>query len=316
MKIVLMEPLSISQGKLEELSHFLTEAGHSFTAYDDRAKTDDELAARIGDADILLLANQPLREAVLCRCPNLKMISVGFTGVDHVDVDYCKSRGIVVSNASGYSTNAVAELAIGLMVAVSRNLIPCDRATRDGLDKTGLVGFELAGKTLGIVGTGAIGLQTAKIALAIGCRVIAYSRSQRPEALALGIEYLPLEEVMAQSDIVSLHIPATPATKGMINGDMLARMKPTAILINTARGPVVDSAALAQALKDGKIAGAGLDVYDTEPPLPADQPLRDCPRTVVTPHVAFATRESMVKRGVIVFDNVRQWLAGTPINLV
>ncbi|MBQ6808940.1 MAG: hydroxyacid dehydrogenase [Firmicutes bacterium] len=316
MKIVLMEPLGISPEKLEEVSSFLTAAGHSFTAYNDRAATADELAERIGDAEILILANQPLREDVLSRCPNLKMISIGFTGVDHVDVDYCKSRGILLSNASGYSTNAVAELAIGLMVAVSRNVIACDAACRAGKDKSGLIGFELAGKTLGIVGTGAIGLKTAEIAKAIGCRLVAYSRSQRPEALAMGIEYMPLEQLMQESDIVSLHVPVTPATKGLIDEKMLSLMKPNAILINTARGPVVDSAALAAALQEGRIAGAGLDVFDTEPPLPEDQPLRDCPRTVVTPHVAFATRESMVKRAIIVFENIRQWLAGTPINQI
>lgn len=316
MKIVLMEPLGISQDKLEELSGFLTQAGHSFFAYPDRATDPQKLAARIGDAEILILANQPLREDVLRQCPNLRMISIGFTGVDHVDVDYCKSRGIMLSNASGYSTNAVAELAFGLMIAVSRKVIACDQATRTGKDKTGLIGFELAGKTLGIVGTGAIGLKTAEIGKAVGCRVVAYSRSQRPEALAMGLEYLPLETLLQESDIVSLHVPATPATKGLINASRLSLMKPSAILINTARGPVVDSQALATALRTGQIAGAGLDVFDTEPPLPADQPLRDCPNTVVTPHVAFATQQSMVKRAIIVFDNVRQWLNGTPINQI
>lgn len=316
MKIVLMEPLGISADKLNEVSSFLKEAGHEFVSYPDRATNPDQLAARIGDAEILILANQPLREDVLSRCPNLKMISIGFTGVDHVDVEYCKSRGIALSNASGYSTNAVAELAIGLMIAVSRNVIACDKATRAGQDKSGLVGCELAGKTLGIVGTGAIGLKTAEIAKAIGCRLVGYSRSQRQEALALGMEYMPLEQLMAESDIVSLHVPVTPATKGLINAEMIGKMKENAILINTARGPVVDSQALAQALREGRIAGAGIDVFDTEPPLPEDQPLRDCPRTVVTPHAAFATKESMVKRAIIVFDNVRQWLAGTPINQI
>lgn len=316
MKIVLMEPLGISQDKLDELSAFLPQAGHSFIAYPDRTTAPEQLAARIADAEILILANQPLREDVLCQCPNLRMISIGFTGVDHVDVDYCKSRGIWLSNASGYSTNAVAELAFGLMVAVSRKIIACDQATRSGRDKTDLIGFELAGKTLGIVGTGAIGLKTAEIGKAVGCRVVAYSRSQRPEALAMGIEYLSLETLLQESDIVSLHVPVTPDTKGLIDATRLSLMKPSAILINTARGPVVDSQALATALRAGRIAGAGLDVFDTEPPLPEEQPLRDCPNTVVTPHVAFATQESMVKRAVIVFDNVRQWLNGSPINQI
>ena len=315
MKIVLLESLGITEEKLAAFADKLKKAGHEFAAYE--KNTDPDVCIeRAKDADVIMIANMPLPGKVIRNCPKLKFIDVAFTGVDHVDVDYCKSRGIWLSNASGYSTNAVAELAFGLMVAVSRKIIACDQATRSGRDKTDLIGFELAGKTLGIVGTGAIGLKTAEIGKAVGCRVVAYSRSQRPEALAMGIEYLSLETLLQESDIVSLHVPVTPDTKGLIDATRLSLMKPSAILINTARGPVVDSQALATALRAGRIAGAGLDVFDTEPPLPEEQPLRDCPNTVVTPHVAFATQESMVKRAVIVFDNVRQWLNGSPINQI
>ena len=178
------------------------------------------------------------------------------------------------------------------------------------------MGFELAGKTFGIVGTGAIGLRVAVLARAFGCKVIAYSRTEKQEALELGVRYRSLEEVMAQSDIVSLHVPATAQTKGLISAEMIARMKPGALLINTARGPVVDSAALADALKAGRIAGAGIDVFETKPPIPEDHPLCSAPNTLLTPHVAFATEESMVLRANMVFENVQLYLNGTPRNVM
>lgn len=209
--------------------------------------------------------------------PKVKYIAVAFTGVDHVDLSACRARGIAVSNAAGYSTNAVAELVFGLAIGLYRSIPACDQRARTGGTKDGLVGPELHGKTMGIVGTGAIGRRVAAIASAFGCKLLAYSRTEREEMKALGAEYVTLEELMERSDIVSLHVPVTDGTRGLIGRELLEKMKKSAILINTARGPVVDNAALAEALENGSIAGAGIDVFDMEPPIPGDYPLLTAP---------------------------------------
>ena len=158
-------------------------------------------------------------------------------------------------------------------------------------------------------------VRTAQLFLAFGAKVIAYSRTVKPEVEAMGVTYVSLEELMERSDIVSLHVPNNDQTKGMISRDLLAKMQPTAILINVARGAIVDNEALAEALNKGIIAGAGIDVFDMEPPIPADYPLLQAKNTVLTPHVAFATDESMLRRAEIVFQNVRAYLAGQPENV-
>ncbi len=316
MKIVLLESLAVSEEKVAALAAPLIAAGHSFAAYTDGARETDVLIERAKDADILMVASSPLPAEVVAACTNLKLISVAFTGVDHLPMDLCRERGILVSNCAGYSNESVAELVFGLVISLLRRIPACDAACRAGGTKAGLVGFELAGKTFGIVGTGAIGLRVAALAKAFGCRLVGYSRTRRPEAEAMGIEYLSLDELMSTADVVSLHVPATDATRGMIGAAQIAKMKPDALLINTARGPVLDSAALAEALKEGRIAGAGIDVFETEPPIPADHPLCGAPNVILTPHVAFATAQSMVVRAEMVFENVRCYLDGSPRNLM
>ena len=316
MRIVLLEPLGISAEDLETLTEVFGKTGQEFISYGARPSGDEELIARAEEADIVVIANMPFRENVIARCRHLKMISVAFTGVDHVDIEQCRARGIIVSNAAGYSTNAVADLAFGLMISLLRYVYPCETALRDGGTKGAMIGFELSGLTLGIVGTGAIGLQVASIGRAFGCRIIAYSRTPKKEAESMGICYVGLEQLMKESDIVSLHLPLNDSTRGLIGKHMLSLMKPTAILINTARGPIVDSAALADALKEGKIAGAGVDVFETEPPIASDHPLLSAPNAILTPHIAFATQQSLYKRAVIAFNNVTSWLSGKPENVV
>lgn len=316
MKIVLLESLAVSEEKIAALAAPLIAAGHSFVSYTDGARETDVLIERAKDADILIVASSPLPAEVVAACSNLKLISVAFTGVDHLPMALCRERGILVSNCAGYSNESVAELVFGLVISLLRRIPACDAACRTGGTKAGLVGFELAGKTFGIVGTGAIGLRVAALAKAFGCRVVAYSRSRRPEAEAMGIEYLSLDQLMGTADIVSLHVPATDETRGMIGAAQIARMKPDALLINTARGPVLDSAALAVALSESRIAGAGIDVFETEPPIPTDHPLCGAPNVILTPHVAFATAQSMVVRAEMVFENVSCYLAGSPRNLM
>ena len=316
MKIVIIEPLGITPEKLEEATAAVKARGHEIVVYGTKEEDQDKLAERGKDADIIIIANQPFRKNVIEKCENLKLLSVAFTGVDHIDVDFCKEKGITVCNAAGYSTNAVAELAFGLAISVLRNIPPCDTVCRKEGTKAGLVGGELFGKTFGIVGTGAIGGKVAKIAQAFGCKVVAYSRTVKPEMEGLGIEYMSLEDVLKVSDIVSLHVPLNDKTKGLIGAKEIALMKKNAILLNTARGPVVDSEALAAALNEERIAGAGIDVFEMEPPVPADHPLMHSKHTVVTPHVAFASHEALFTRAQIVSENILKWEDGQPQNVI
>lgn len=316
MKIVVMEPLGVALEKINALAAALQAAGHEFVYYTSKEAQQDKLLERVQDADIIMLANQPLSAELINACPKLKMLSVAFTGVDHVALDACRARNILVCNAAGYSTNAVAELTFGLAISVIRNIVPCDARCRKEGTKDGLVGFELFGKTFGVVGTGAIGARVAKIAAAFGCKVLAYSRTAKQELVDAGVQYVSLDELLAQSDFVSLHVPLTDATRGLINADAIAKMKQGAVLLNTARGPVVDSVALAEALNAGKLAGAGIDVFEGEPPIAENHPLCSAKNTVLTPHVAFASREALETRADIVFANIEKWLNGAPQNVV
>ncbi len=313
MKLVIIEPLGVDQDKLLSMAQAVLPQDIEITYYDTRVSDTDTLISRGRDADIIAVSNLPLNADVINGCTNLKMLAVAFTGVDHIAMDACRQKGITVCNCAGYSTAAVADLVFGMVVALYRNLIPCNEAVRRQGTKEGLIGFELEGKTFGIIGTGAIGLRVASIAQAFGCRVLAYSRTKKDVP---GITYTDLETLLKNSDIVSLHTPLTPETRGLIGEKELSSMKPSAILINTARGPVVDSAALADALNCGKIAGAGVDVFEMEPPVPADHPLLNAKNLIATPHVAFATREALVKRAAIVFDNIDRWIKGTPANVI
>ena len=316
MKIVVMEPLGVALEKIEALAVPLKEAGHKFIYHTTKETNQEKLLARVADADIIMLANQPLSAEIINGCPKLKMLSVAFTGVDHIALEACRARNILVCNAAGYSTNAVAELTFGLAISVIRNIVPCDGRCRSAATKDGLVGFELFGKTFGVVGTGAIGSRVAKIAQAFGCRVLAYSRTPKQELIDLGVEFVALDELLEQADFVSLHVPLTAATKGLINAEAISKMKPTAVLLNTARGPVVDSAALSDALNEGRLAGAGIDVFEIEPPIAKEHPLCHAKNTVLTPHVAFASKEALEARADIVFANLWKYFAGEPQNVV
>ncbi len=313
MKIVQVESLGVSKQELDDAKLEFEKLGHQYIYYSDIPQNEDELISRMKDADIVNISNIRLTAKAIESCPNLKYLNVAFTGVDHVDLECCKKHGIKVSNAAGYSTEAVSELAVGLAVALMRNFSQMDSNTRKLSNRNNYLGTELCGKTVGIVGTGAIGLATARIFKAFGCKIIAYSRTQKNID---GITYTTLDELFAKSDIISLHIPANPQTKGLISNDLLAKMKDTAIIINTARGPVMDNAALAELLKAGKIAGAGIDVYETEPPLPENHPLLSAPNTILLPHVGYASKEAMQKRFVIVKSNLHSYLQGKQENVI
>lgn len=316
MKIAVLEPLGISKEEALKIGEALTSQGHEIVLYEDRNEDIEVLKERAKDAEVLVIANMPLKAEVINSNDKLKMISVAFTGVDHVDLNACRERNITVCNAAGYSTGSVAELTFGLIISLLRNIVPLDKNTREGKTKQGFSQNDLEGKTLGVVGTGAIGKRVIEIGKAFGCNILAYNRTKKEELEKLGVKYVSIEELMGESDIVSIHVPLNEQTRGLINKDKIALMKKDALLINTARGPIVDNEALAEALNLGKIKGAGIDVFDIEPPLDTKYALLSTTNSVVVPHIGFATKEAMIRRAHITFDNITKWLQGNPQNLI
>lgn len=314
MKIAILESLAVSQEKMKELKEPFEAQGHTFVEY---AKTTDipTLVQEAKGADVMIIANMPMPGQVIEACDNLKFIDVAFTGVDHVGLDAAKEKGVAVSNASGYSNEAVAELVLGMALSVARNMRAVEDRCRESGTKEGLVGWELNGKTVGIIGLGKIGTRTAELFHAFGCKLLAQSRTHHANTPEY-IEQVSQDELLQKSDIVVLHCPLNDSTRGMINAESLAKMKKSAVLINCARGPVVVAADLADALNNGTIAAAAIDVFDKEPPLDETEPLLHAKNCLVTPHVAFATAESMNLRADIVFDNLAAWLNGEQKNII
>lgn len=315
MKISLLEPIGISKEVLLQYASELEQAGHEFCYYDSKTTEVEELVKRSEGSDIVIIANTPYPAEVVERTTTVKMIAVAFTGIDHVGVDACKEKGIMICNAAGYSNQAVSELVIGMAVAALRSVPASDAIVRQGGTSAGLGGREICGRTVGIVGLGRIGLMCAKLFQAFGAKVIAYNRSESEEAKALGIEYKSLEEVLSTSDIISVNLPLNDSTKGFIDEAKIALIKKDAVFINCARGPIVDNKALANALNQEKIGYACVDVFDMEPPIPEDYPLLHAKNILLTPHIAYISEEAMLRRAKIVFANVNNYLNGTPSNI-
>lgn len=316
MIIKLLEPLRVPKEMIEKLAQPIKDMGHEFVYFEEKTTDIKELIKRSEDADIVMIANNPYPAEVIEASGNLKFINIAFTGVDHVDAEAANKKDIKIANAAGYSNQSVPELALGLTLAVYRGIPSGNKEVRMDNFPGPFQGREIKGKKVGIIGTGQLGTRTAELFKAFGANLIGYSRSENEETKALGLTYHDLETVMKESDIISVHLPLTEATRGIISKEMLSKMKKSAIIINTARGPVIDSDALAVALNEDKISGAGLDVFDMEPPIPADYPLLSAKNTILTPHVGFLTDESMVLRAEIVFQNTLAFLKGDPQNLV
>ncbi|WP_352420827.1 NAD(P)-dependent oxidoreductase [Proteiniborus sp.] len=316
MKIAVLEPLGISEEEIRAIAKPITDKGHELIVYNNKVTEVEALKERVKEIDVVVLANMPLKGEVIHSNDRLKMISVAFTGVDHIDLEACKENHIIVSNSAGYSTSSVAELTYGLIISLLRKIVPLDDVTRKEKTMAGFSQTDLYGKTLGVIGTGSIGSKVAEIGLAFGCNVLAYNRSENKDLVSKGVRYLPLEELLKESDIVTVHIPLTTETRGLIDAEKLKLMKKNSLLINTARGPIIDNEALAKALKNGNLGGAGIDVFDMEPPLPLEYPLLNSPNTVLTPHIGFATKEAMKRRAQITFENILCWIEGNPQNRV
>ena len=314
MKVAILENLGIGEEELLSLEKPFLEKGVEFVHYE-RSLDENVLLSELDGADAAIIANMPFPSSVIAKSNSLKFIDVAFTGTDHVGLDAAKKKGIAVSNASGYSNEAVSELVLGMVLSFMRNIPKVEERCRNGKDKTGLVGNEVKGKTVGIVGLGKIGRRTAEIFNCLGAKILAYSRSRHSDAPSY-VSEVEMDELLASSDIIVLHCPLTPETRGLIGEKELERMKSSAILVNVARGPVVDEKALCEALEKGEIRGALVDVFDKEPPLSLDAPILSAPNTLLTPHVAFATKESMSLRAEIVFENLRAWMEGQQINVI
>lgn len=311
MKINIIEGLRISDAKLAEFRSRLEALGHELIYYPEASTDPQELLARCQEADVVILANHPLPAEVVNELEQTQLIAVAFTGTDHVAQEAVKQQGIKLVNAAGYSINAVPELSLALCLALSRHLIPGHLAIQEGANFRGPIqGREIYGKTVGIIGTGQLGLQTAKLYQALGAKVIGYNRSEKAEALEMGLTYVDLANLYAESDIISIHLPLTKETKGLINDEAFDQMKESAYVINVARGPIIDTEALAAAIKAGKIAGAGIDVFDQEPPLADQHPLFALENVILSPHVGYLTDEAMNLRAEIIFAKVEQFLKG------
>lgn len=307
MKISLIDPLEVKESYIEEQKEKLEKLGHEFTYYTESAKDEDEKIERLKDADIAIITNKPVSRKVI-ENTKLELIDVAFTGVDHVDLDACKENNIKVLNASGYSDDSVAELVIGLTIGVLRKFNQ-NRGNIFDKENNYLLGSLIKGKTFGVIGTGNIGKKLIELLQVFGCKIIAYSRTEKEDIKALGVEYVDLETLLKESDIVSLHIPNNKETKHFLGKYELDLMKEGAVLINCARGAVVDNDYLAKLLNEDKLR-AGIDVFDMEPPLPEDYPLRNAKNVILTNHVAFYTEEAMQIRADIVFDNLYSYLKG------
>lgn len=313
MKIVFAEPIGLSDETKVSFSNEMEKLGHSVTYFDTIPKDEDELIERIGLAQALVVSNLPVSEKVIGKALNLKHISVAFTGVDHIAQEACRQRGIVVSNAAGYSTQAVAELTLGMAIDLLRNMTPADAATRMLGGRGGSLGRELSGKTFSIIGMGAIGQRVAQLANAFGCNVIAWSRTKKSFS---NVTFTEFDEAIQKADILSLHLPLTPETENLIGILEFEMMKTSSILINTARAKIVNERSLIDALYQKLIAGVAIDIYQYEPPLKKEHPLLKANNTLLLPHIGFATHEAIALRSEIVLNNVKCWLKGSPQNVV
>ena len=319
MKIVVLDGYAENPG---DISWAPLEALGELTVYDRTSLTESPLIAqRIGDAKIAVTNKTPITRTVIDACPKLKAIAVLATGYNVVDTTYAREKSIPVMNVPVYGTDNVAQYAIALLLEACSHIGHHDRSVHAG-DWTKSIDFcywqrpliEVSGKTAGIIGFGRIGMAVARILRAMNVRVLAYSRTERAEGRTLA-DYVPLDDLLTQSDFIFLHCPLTPETDGIINAANIAKMKDGVIIVNNGRGQLIVEADLAAALTSGKIGGAAVDVASTEP-IAADNPLLHAPNCIITPHISWATKEARERIMQMTADNVRAFMAGKPTNVV
>ncbi|MCD7889470.1 MAG: D-2-hydroxyacid dehydrogenase [Oscillospiraceae bacterium] len=314
-RAVILDADTVTSGdvSLEPLTSLMETAVFGFTS-------PDEIATNIGDAEIVLTNKCRITEDVFERCPNLKFIGLFATGYNNIEIDAAKRHGCVVANVPGYSSDAVAQHTFALILNHFSKIHEYDDYVQSGSwGKSKLFTHfeiplnELSGKTIGIIGYGAIGRAVARVALAFNVKALVYTRTAPSDCG--GVTVCELPDLLRNSDIVTLHCPLNEGTKELINAETLSMMKPTALLVNTSRGGVINERDLAEALKSGKIASAAIDVLTTEP-ISQDCPLLGLPNCVITPHVAWAPIETRVRLIGLVADNIKAYLSGNPTNNV
>lgn len=317
MKLVVLDGNALNPG---DLSYDCLKQFGDVTVYP-RTETEEETITRIADNQIVLLNKVPITQRVLDACPDIRLICVQATGYNVVDCEACAKRNIPVTNVPSYGTAAVAQFTLALMLELCYRIGHHDQAVHSGRWSSSdsfcfwdTPQMELAGKTLGIIGFGRIGQSVAKLGRAFGMNVLTYTRTPKSQHQDLA-EQVSLEELYHRSDFISLHCPLLPGNTGMINAEAIRAMKDGAFLINTARGGLLDEAAVAQALSCGKLGGAAVDVVSQEP-MQRDNPLLTAPNCIITPHMAWAPIESRQRLLDCVVENIRGYLAGDPQNVV
>lgn len=317
MKLVVLDGYTLNPGDLnwEGIKKFGDLEVHDRTP-------ESQIVERCQGAEIIFTNKTPLREAVLSQLPDLKYIGVLATGYNVVDVDYAKTRGIAVANVPGYGTASVVQMTFALLLELCQHVQSHSDSVRQG-DWAASPDFcywnypliELEGKTIGIIGFGSIGQKVADIATAFGMNIIGFSRTRSDQSHRKNFKWAELNELLKESDVVSVHCPLFPETQGIINKDSLRLMKRTAFFLNTSRGPLMVDQDLADALNEGIIAGAGIDVLSVEPPS-ADNPLFKAKNCLITPHIAWATKEARSRLMGIAENNLSSFLNQKPINIV
>jgi D-3-phosphoglycerate dehydrogenase len=312
MKIVISDPIFLPEEYRKKL-----EALGGLEVFESMPSSIEEFISRIRDADIVIVGRYGFSEKAFIAARNLKMVSVWQTGYDNIDIKAATEKDVIVSNVHDYAFDSVAEMVFALILNLERKVHLADVGLRNGnFDWRNYIGNQIMGKTIGVVGIGSIGTRVIQIAHGFNMNVIAYAHHPNDKAANnLGVTFVDLETLLKESDIISLHVPLTPATEKMIGTRELARMKKSAILINTARGKVIDEDALIKALREKQIGGAGLDVFEREP-LPLNSPLLEFENVALTPHVAFLSHESLEECTHICVQNVEKFVEGKPQNVV
>lgn len=317
MKIVVLDGYTLNPG---DITWEGLQALGDVTVYDRTGA--EEVAERIGDAQAVYTNKTPITRETLDKCGSIRFIGVLATGYNIVDIEAAREKGIPVSNIPTYGTAAVSQFAIALLLELCHHVGEHSDAVKAGewtsnpdwcFWKYPLV--ELAGKTMGIIGFGRIGQETGKIAQALGMKVLAYDAHKRPELESSTCRYTDMDTLLAESDVISLHCPLFPDTEGIINRDTIAKMKTGVMIINDSRGPLIVEEDLRDALNSGKVAGAALDVVSTEP-IRMDNPLLDAKNVILTPHIAWAPKESRQRLMDIAVENLRCFADGAPQNVV
>ena len=312
MKIVVSDPVFLPEEYRKRL-----EVLGNLTIFESMPSSMEEFISRVRDADIVIVGRYGFSEKAFSAAKNLKMISVWQTGYDHIDIKAATEKGVIVSNVPDYAFDSVAEMVFALSLNLLRKVHLADIGIRKGnFDWRDYIGNQLLGKTIGVIGTGSIGVRVIQIAHGFNMNVISVtSHPSEEKARRLGVKFVDLDTLLKESDIITLHVPLTSSTKNMIGTKELARMKTSAILINTARGKIVDEVALIKALREKQIGGAGLDVFDKEP-LPLDSPLMKFENVALTPHIAFLSHESLEECTNVCVQNVEKFLEGKPQNAI